>query len=295
MRHGLGDNAQFSIVMRHIAHYFPHWNLDIEVGSGKESYFLGKVGNIFRRKIDQYESRSYDEILDILWPIPKSCCSNLPSTKPTQFLKHVLKVKPIEKLYEGYDITIQPHEHQLADDFIKTLPDKPFVLIHYLAKTLKTAKSLTHADARFICKCVKGMNCTPVILDWKKESPLPDNKTIFNPDAKNPIWGGVKNSSAGTLAALIGRAKLYVGIDSGPLHVAGTTTTPSIGVWHKHHPINFFDICDNVMHLVPLKNKIKGFKPERATNYFEKKYRHIYYTNLKLALAESITELLQKP
>lgn len=293
MKHGLGDGAQFTIVLRHIAHYFPHWNLDMEVGSGKESYFQGKLNKIFRRKIDDYDTRTYDEILDVLWPVPRICSEYLPSTKPTEFLQKVLKVNPIEKLYVGYDITITDYEKKLADNFIKTLPNKPFVLVHYLAKTLKGSKSLTHPEARFICKCIKNMGCTPVVLDWKKESPLPDNKTIFNPDAENPIWQGIKNSSAGTLAALISRAKLYVGIDSGPLHVAGTTNTPSIGVWHGHHPINFFDLCNNVTHLVPTDYRIKGRETQLAVKYFENKYHHYYYNNLRETLAEVISEKLK--
>ena len=292
LRHGLGDNVQFTIVMRHIAHYFPDWSLDMVVGSGKESLFKSTSNKIFRGKIDDYNSRNYDEILEVLWPVPRICSKKLPSTKPTEFLQKVLKVDPIEKFFEGYDITITKHEHKLADNFINTLPDKPFVLVHYLAKTLKKSKSLTHREAKFICDCIRSMGCTPVILDWKKESLLPNNRTIFNPGSDDPIWENVRNPSCGTLAALISRAKLYVGIDSGPLHVAGTTKTPSIGVWHGHHPINFFDLCDNVTHLVPQRNKIKGSNSSSAVKYFEKNYRYVYYENLKLALAESITENL---
>ena len=296
MRHGLGDNSQFTIVMRHIRHYFPNWKVDMEVGEGKDSYFKQFANKIFRRKVDLYDSRDYDNLLNIDWPTPEECSSDLPSSKPTRFLQCYLQVKPIEDLYRGYDVTITPEENQLVNEYVNKLPNKPFVIVHYLAKTLKHAKSLTHTDAAFICKQIMDMDCTPVILDWKKESPLPDQETIFNPGVDDPIWEGRRWSSAGTIAALISRAKLYIGVDSGPLHVAGCTKTPSLGIWHGHHPVNFFDLCDNVTHLVPdgkLKS-IKGTKKNDGRNYFEKSYNHVYYQNLGQALSEQIVSRLGK-
>lgn len=293
MKHGLGDNAQFTIVMRHIKHYFPHWKVDMEIGKGKSSYFKSSANQLFLRGTDYYDTRKYKHFLEIDWPTPDICRATIPSSKPTRFLCNVLRVKPIERLYKGYDITTTPKEHRLADKYIKTLPRKPFVVVHYIAKTLSFAKSLTHEDAEFICKQVIRMGCTPVILDWKDESPLINQKTIFNPSVTNPIWENQRWSSAGTIAALIARAKLYIGVDSGPLHVAGCTNTPTIGVWHGHHPINFYDLCDNVTHLVPaVKKTIKGKRKDSAKRYFEKSYRHIYYHNLHEVLEREIQKIL---
>jgi ADP-heptose:LPS heptosyltransferase len=295
MRHGLGDNAQFTIVTKHIKHYFPDWHVDMEIGKGKESYFKHFANKLFLRKQDKYDYTVYDNLLDVDWPTPEVCSSVLPSSKPTRFLQNYLRLDPIEDLYRGYDITITQEEKTLASIYVDSLP-KPFVIIHYLAKTLKNAKSLTHKDAAFICKQVIHYGYVPVILDWKKESPLPDNKTIFNPDVDNPIWKGEKLSSAGTIAALISRAKLYIGVDSGPLHTAGCTKTPALGIWHGHHPVNFFDLCDNVTHLVPLKARrlqtIKGKQKKLAKNYFEKSYKHFYYGNLRNAIAKELEKRL---
>lgn len=296
MRHGLGDNAQFTIVTRHIKHYFPNWSIDMEVGKGKESYFKGFAENIFVRKQDKYDYREYDNLLDIDWPPPEFCSFNLPSSKPTRFLQNYFHVEPIEDLYKGYSVTTTQEEETLASNYVSSLP-KPFVIVHYLAKTLKHAKSLTHKDAEFICNKIINFGFTPVILDWKKESPLPNNKTIFNPDVDNPIWQGEKLSSAGTIAALISKAKLYIGVDSGPLHTAGCTNTPALGIWHGHHPVNFYDLCDNVTHLVPIKAKrlktIKGKQKKKARDYFERAYKHVYYNNLKNAITKELEKRLQ--
>ncbi len=297
MKHGLGDNAQFTIVMRHIQHYFPHWIVDMEIGRGKQSYFSHTANKIFLRKQDNYDTRDYDNFLEIDWPPVDECSSDMPSTKPTRFLRNYLYVEPIESFYRGYDINITDQEKKLANDYVKTLPDKPIVIVHYLAKTLKFAKSLSHSDGYFICKQVIKAGGVPVILDWKNESPLPDQKVIFNPGPDNPLWQGERLSSAGTIAALINKAKLYIGVDSGPLHVAGCTSTPTLAIWHGHHPINFYDLCHNVIHLVPATEKgfksIKGSGKTDGRDYFEKEYNHIYYQNLGRVLIEQIRQKIK--
>jgi len=297
MKHGLGDNAQFTIVMRHIQYYFPDWEIDIIVGRGKQSYFKQFASRILLRKEDEYNFRNYDRLLDVDWPPANVCSPHVPSTKVTRFLQNYLHVEPIADLYKGYEITITSKEQQLADEYVATLPNKPFAIVHYLAKTLKFAKSLTHNDALFICKQILKQDCTPVVLDWKNESPLPDQQTIYNPGADNAIWQGESLSSAGTIAALISRAKLYVGVDSGPLHVAGCTRTPTLAIWHGHHPINFYDLCDNVTHLVPESGRglkaIKGQDKPLCRTYFEKEYNHVYYKHLPSVLMKEIRKKLK--
>lgn len=287
MKHGLGDNAQFTIVLRHIKHYFPSVEIDMEIGIGKESYFKKYTTNLFQKKRDYYDYSVYDHLLDVRWPIPGVCLETLPSTKPARFVKDVLKVEPIERLFRSYDITITDEERELADGYIKKLPNK-FVLLHYTSKTLKHRKSLTDDDAAFLCLKILKMGLTPVILDWKGESPLPDQKRIFNPGIEDPIWKGDLLPTAGTTAALINKAALYIGIDSGPLHIAGCTKTPSIGIWYGHHPINFFDLCDNVTHMVPKKSRIRGKMKENGIKYFEKKYKYAYYDNLSSEIIKVI-------
>ena len=96
------------------------------------------------------------------------------------------------------------------------------------------------------------------------------------------------------IAALIAKMDLFVGIDSGPLHVAGATETPSIGVWIRHHPMNFYDLCDNVHHLLRRESRsdIRGLNKMAAENYFQRRYRHTYYTNLEKALFGLVSEKL---
>ena len=61
------------------------------------------------------------------------------------------------------------------------------------------------------------------------------------------------------LYTLICRARLVIGIDSGPLHLARLTDTPALGVWFGLHPTAFAIPCPSIRHLCfanhPFKNE----------------------------------------
>jgi hypothetical protein len=93
--------------------------------------------------------------------------------------------------------------------------------------------------------------------------------------------GGTGTGDAEGLAALIELATLMIGVDSGPLHVAGATTTPTLGVWLRHHPLHYFGLADNVTHLVP-ENHAALLRGDRAAGeaFFRAHYRHQTYRDL---------------
>jgi ADP-heptose:LPS heptosyltransferase len=127
----------------------------------------------------------------------------------------------------------------------------PVVLIHYQGNTSAEYKNLRHELVREVCSGLLDSGAVPVILDWDRRSPLPDEKRIFNPRAGMGLWHGYGTGDAEVLAALIEMSRLMIGVDSGPLHVAAATSTPSIGVWTRHHPLHYIAPADNVTHLVP--------------------------------------------
>jgi len=318
--HGMGDNAQFVIVLKHIKHYRPKWKVDLEIAKGNSSFFTGLCNKIYtidtltlkllryvkyckwisRRKdyhgIEIKDSeiykKKYDRIFDIFFPVPKISFSDVPSTKVTWCLTRMFHMKPNKKLYK-YRVHINKADRKKVDTYVGTLPTKDYVLIHYISKTLRQRKSLTDEDTKNICDLVIKKGYIPVILDWKEDSPLPDQKTIFCPGGNNPLWSGNTWAEAGTLAALIERAKLYIGVDSGPLHVAGATQTPTLAIWRKHHPVNYFDLADNVLHLLPndIEN-IQGTEPKKARRFFEENYNHQYYKDIHKELLDTIDNML---
>jgi FkbM family methyltransferase len=85
-----------------------------------------------------------------------------------------------------------------------------------------------------------------------------------------------------------------VGVDSGPLHVAAATTTPTIGVWLRHHPLHYLGLADNVLHLVPERHEgmIRGNR-EAGAAFFRAHYRHRTYHDLGRELREAVREQLR--
>jgi 2-polyprenyl-3-methyl-5-hydroxy-6-metoxy-1,4-benzoquinol methylase len=142
-----------------------------------------------------------------------------------------------------------------------------------------------------VCDVVLAAGHTPVILDWDRRSPLPDGSRIFNPGVDHELWGGCGTGDAEVLAALIEGSRLMVGVDSGPLHVAGATSTPTIGVWTRHHPVHYFDLADNVLHLVPGNHAERVHGPQ-ALAYFQQHYRYQTYRELNVDLPAFVESLL---
>lgn len=318
--HGLGDNAQFTIVLKHIKQYRPNWVVDLEISKGNSSFFTNLCNKVEvvdtlvlkllryvkyckfltkRKKYKGVEIRDsegykdkYEKIVDVFFPVPRTSFSSVPSTKVSWCLNRMFHIKPVKKLYQ-YQVNIQNIDREKVQKYISTLPND-YILLHYISKTLKQRKSLDDENIRALCKNITHKGYTPVILDWKGESSLPNQRTIFCPTKDNPLWDGNSWAEAGTLAALIEKAKLYIGIDSGPLHVAGATHTPTIAIWRKHHPINYFDLADNVMHLLPsdADENIRGKESQKAKHFFEENYNHIYYNDLHKELLKTIDKML---
>lgn len=191
------------------------------------------------------------------------------------------------------DIEKCDHEEEGADTTAKSRgPDDggssdssrfPAVLIHYEGNTSADRKNLSHELAREVCEVVLKAGFVPVILDWDKRSPLPDGVRIHCPQAGHPLWGASGTGDAEALAALIEASSLFIGVDSGPVHVAGATTTPTIAVWTQHHPIHYFDRADRVLHLVPGDHERLAAGSD-ALAHFVGNYRHLVYQRLDLEL-----------
>jgi len=290
-RHGLGDSVQLTIVLLHLRHYHPDWEVDLAALHGKHT--VGR--ELCRNQLILGESRTtYDKIISLDWDECREAHAEWPSTKPTQCLLHVLRLTPRLELF-GYQIVHSKEADQRARDYLATLcpngprPDGrfPAVLLHYQGNTSCDRKDLTHETARHVCQSVRELGYVPVILDWDNRSPLIDQKTIFNPGPGHALWGGHGTGDAETLAALIEASSLMIGVDSGPLHVAGATSTPALGVWTRHHPVHYFDLCPNVRHLVPGNHRTLTKGPA-AAEFFEGHYSFDVYTDLNRDLVTRV-------
>lgn len=292
-RHGQGDACQFTSVLKHLARFRPDWVVDTVSLKGKHSAFFGLV----RKSYVEGEPLGgpYDLTFDHDWLECRGAWPDSPGTKTVYCIRHVFKLVPQWDLLT-YSINVRAQARERAGAYVKSLPPAPFVLLHYERNTLFSNKNLSHDVMRCVCNFLLASGLTPVILDWDHRSPIPDNSTIFCPDVGNPLWMQYGTGDTETLAALIERAALLIGIDSGPQKVAFATTTPTLAVWIRHHPYHYADNTPNAVHLIPENHAdyLRGSK-ELGLEFFRRWYRHVTYSpnNIAGAITELASRLLR--
>lgn len=284
--HGLGDAVQLTIVLKHLKHYRPDWNVDVAAKVGKHSALVGYCRNVFVLEQDRLDPRRYDRVFDLGWHECHVAYPAWPSTKASLCLLDEFALQPLLDL-STYSINRGPVAERLAREYLQSVcpngPDEkgrfPTVLIHYQGNTSRQRKDLPNDLVESVCEVVLRLGFVPVILDWDRRSPLVDGRQIHNPAPDHPIWRETNTGDAEVLAALTELSSLMIGIDSGPLHVAGASSTPTLGVWRKHHPVHYFDLADNVLHLVPADHPARA-DGAAALKFFVKAYRHTVYRSL---------------
>ena len=255
--HGLGDAVQLTVVLKHLAKYMPNWLVDVWSLHGKHTAHRGSCSMVYSDRGEQPRESEYDQILNLSWFECNRQFERVPSTKPALCLSEAFRVEPDPELF-GYTIKPTPDAELAAEQYLREVTRQdategrwPVAILHYQGNTSAERKNLTHDVASEICRSLQAGGLIPIILDWDSRTPLGDGVDVFCPGSSHPLWGGSGTGDAGTIAALIQRSQLMIGVDSGPLHVAGATTTPTIGVWTGHLPIRYYDVADNVTHLVP--------------------------------------------
>lgn len=272
--HGLGDAVQFTAVLQHLAKFRPGTVHDVFSLPGKHSAFTGLCRA--SRPIGDPDGGPYDQVVDHAWPECGVCYADSPSTKTALCLREVFGLTPRQHLLR-YRVDVGDQARVRAREYAARLPG-PFACIHYQGNTSTDRKNLSHEEVAKLCDWLVGVGIVPVILDWDSRSPLPDQKRIFCPGVQDPLWQGLGTGDAETLAALIGLAKLFVGIDSGPQKVAFATETPTVAVWTGHHPLHYCDHAPNAIHAVPADHRrlLRGDK-DKGLAYFEAHYQYVTY------------------
>jgi len=276
-KHGIGDATQFTAVLQHLQKHQPDWEMHLETTIGKHSVAQGYCKQVWTDKDKKPDPKTFDKVFKLDWregTVQPDC----PSTKACKCLKDVFSIKPDWELL-SYRIAIQDDARKRVDAYLHSLPlENGFVVLHYQGNTSQSKKDLTHDEAAEICRFFAGYKIPVVILDWDKRTPLVDNNFVFCPATDNPLWMNTGTGDAETMAALISKARLFIGIDSGPQKVALATDVPTFCVWIQHHPIHYVDRADNALHFVPSNHRefIKGDKA-KALAFFERHYKSVEY------------------
>lgn len=297
-RHGLGDAVQLTVVLQHLQHYHPEWAIDVASLAGKHSAFTGLCRRSLIVDREPIDRTAYDRSFILDWHECRTLSVSAPRTKPIRCLREVFGLEPISELC-GYRIHYGDQARQQARRYLASVCSEApgsdgryrVVLLHYQGNTSSEHKDLSHDLAREVCAVILQAGAVPVILDWDGRSPLPDGTRIHNPGARHELWGGAGTGDAAVLAALIDAAILLIGVDSGPLHVAGASDTPVIAVWTQHHPVHSYDLARNVLHLVP-SDHAKYVRGPDVLDYFRQFYRHRTYRQLAIELPALIESYL---
>lgn len=292
--HGFGDAVQLTTVLLHLQRLHNDWHVDVACKRGCGSLFR----SLCRRACGLHELSGGGYAIDrtLPFPEPAECLPNCPSTKAEWTLKTVFGIEPIEALCR-YEIRPAPDDFRRAAAWLRSIAepiDGPAhsdaregrcptrfntVLIHYQGNSARGNKNLDEQTVRRLPDVIRRRGFVPVVLDWERpfRSKLIDGQTVFCPDVGDPIWQGLRTGDGATLAALIAQSSYLIGIDSGPLHVAGATDTPTLAIWRRHHPLHYFALADNVLHLVPRDHErlLRGSHRDDGLAYFHRRYRHL--------------------
>ena len=273
--YGLGDAVQMSAVLQHVCKYQPNWKVDYQAEEGKHQVGRGIVANTFDYGTP-YPHDPYDAEVQIVLYDRWYGFVDRPNTHVSSCLRECFAI--------GWDAECGRYRVEVSKQALLaakalTLPTNykakrgnRVVAVHYQGDSSPDSKNLTHEQAALICKEVEVLDCTPLLLDWRNTSPLP-NREMIRATGQLPEscqWGG----NAEMNCAVISRCAAFVGIDSGPAKCASATNTPALVIWTGHHPAQFHDPCNTTTHLVP--RGYHGLKPicndRDVVSWFEKSY-----------------------
>lgn len=298
--HGLGDAVQFTAVLKHLRRYRPEWTVDVAGVRGKQSAWNGLCRRAYHDGEARPADEAYDRVLGISWWENFNGYRDRPNSKITNCLKEVFAID-YDPLLARYNVEVPDSAYVAAASYLESIGCRPgsdgrynAAILHYQGYCASERKNLSHAQARIVLDIFKDEGCIPIVLDWDKWSPWPDQREIFNPPiGPNDLWGGFGSGDAAAICALISKSTCFVGIDSGPAKCASATETPSLIIWTKHHPVQFYDPSPNTLHLVPLDHQTIG--PARdpdIARYFQEHYFHSLYDSLPSACRRVIPRLV---
>ena len=253
--HGLGDHVQFTIVLQHVQKYRRDLVLYLKGSQYGRSLFKGLY--------QEGEQESYDLEHRVLWEEPNDV-----GTKAHRCLVELFGIDPLIELSRYAKPQPTDEQRQQAREYLagKVRP----VLIHCQGTSFRHKKDLPEDLIQRLCETLRGADVHPVVLDWQ----------------------GAKHDAC-FVAALAEESILNIGIDSGPGHVFGAVDTPAIIVWTGHHPVHYYGLSPNVLHLVPA-NHVELLRGDRnaGQQFFRDHYRHQIYLDLEESLCTAARQAI---
>lgn len=311
--HGLGDAVQLTTVLLHLRRLRPEWQVDVEVKLGATSLFTGLAERVFVAGRDEFRAEDYVLVHTLAWHEPDACYRDSPSSKAERSLREAFHIVPQRDLCR-YQVNIGAAARGNAAKYLAQVTAHvaatgtgrfPAVVMHYQGNSARRRKNLDEQAVRRLVGQIVQSGFIAIVLDFESPSrsaivnaPSPDwpPGSVVCPTIDHPLWGGTGTGDGETIAALIAQCSLFIGIDSGPGHIAAATETPSVIVWTGHHPLHYCAPSTNVLHLMPERHEelLRG-RRDAGLKYFEANYAHRHYRDLNATLPRIAEELLSAP
>ena len=248
----MGDGTLMSAVLQHVVKSHPDWIIDYQAEQGRHCVGRGIVVETFAYGTP-YPHTYYDAEFQIVLYDTWHGFTDRPNTRVSSCLRDHFGID-WDAACGRYSVAVSSGAAEKAEVLVTPragrgiVHHRKTVAIHYQGDSCPDKKNLTHDQAARICSAIEKLGYTPLLMDWRDTSPLPDLDSVRTvgrvPQAQT--WGG----DAEMNAAVIAQCAAFVGIDSGPAKCASATDTPSLVVWTGHHPAAFHDPAPNTTHLV---------------------------------------------
>lgn len=299
--HGLGDCVQLTCVLKHLQLYRPNWLVDVVVGTGKHTLYSGLCNRAYADTEARPPDSDYQLVATLDWWENYNAYADLPSTKVTNCLRDVFTMQPDPALLD-YTINVTPEAvarataglHRLGIPRDEKRPDRfKLVLAHHKGNSAREKKNLTDMDLIPTANLCHDHGYTLAVLDFNKEASdllrYHPAVRIIDHERDPVLWRHWGTGDGETIAALARLAEACIGIDSGPGHVFGAAPTPAYIVWIGHHPIQFYDMCENVVHLLPGDGRhVSPAHHDHCWKYFSEHYNYRTYRDVGSSLAEEV-------
>lgn len=278
IKQGLGDNAQFSICLKHIKHYYPDSYIAIQAPWGTEDIYRGLV-NHWQPIRYPWLNHGFDKSIYIHFAHPLFEWSNLPSSKATQCLleelpPHGLDMEPIEELF-AYNVVSTDEQKNKVGEWLETLPDnKGIVYFHPNGNSKPQEKDLDSQSWCTLYHELRDEGYLPIHLNWRN----PEHGMERFIKVGEFRGDRVEYSDAGQIMEILNAGMLLIGIDSGVEHIASVSNCPTAVIWKNHHPLFCFDLepNDQFKHFLPC-HRVEDIEGEDAKKYFDENYNYEYF------------------
>jgi ADP-heptose:LPS heptosyltransferase len=167
------------------------------------------------------------------------------------YQSEVIRCLEVVKLIGAHTTTLEPEINVLKQDeqeiqgFMRSLDNKPFVVLQSCAVDMRRMWPLENYP--LLADKLKQKNIEVVFTGSEEDkSAIEDIVTLMKEKAIN-VCG---EFSLGGLTALLSKASLVIGADTGPLHLARAVNTPTVGIYWAPNLINWGPVTRSIHHPV---------------------------------------------